>query len=53
MDRIDSVIKLVEKQFDIAYKECQKSINWISLWDLKYEIIRLIETLKETESERS
>lgn len=53
MDRIDVVIKLVDKEFNKAFKECQQSINWVALWDLKSEIIGLIEELRENDDARS
>jgi hypothetical protein len=52
-EKLDALIKLVNKEFNITYKECQASINWVSLWNLKSEIIGLIETLREDEDERN
>lgn len=53
MQRIDAVIKLVKKEFQVFEDKYHGfSTDRKSYKNLKSEIIRLIETLRENEDER-
>jgi len=54
MDKIDAVIKLVNKEFaKWSNGDRYRNYEGVSFFEFQEEVIGLIETLKETESERS